>query len=76
MRVAETAAIGVETSHDQQQSQIVLLAPHQGGNKPRRRCNHATLSLDDLWPAFPCLYPAGLALPIFLTRSGHVDDPS
>jgi len=39
--------------HDQHQSQIVLLAPHQDGTKRGRRCSHATWSLDKLWAAFP-----------------------
>jgi len=33
---------GPEIPHDQQQFQIVLLAPHQDGTKQSRRCSHAT----------------------------------
>jgi len=33
---------------DQQQSQIVLVAPHQEGIKQGRRCSHATWCLDPL----------------------------
>jgi len=51
-RVAGAAALGgPEIPHDQQQSHIVMLAPHQDGTKQGRRCSHATL--DDLWAAFP-----------------------
>jgi len=39
----------------QQQSQIVLFAPHQDGTKQGWRCSHATWSLDELWAAFPWL---------------------
>ena len=38
--------------HGQQQSQIVLLAPHQDGTKEDQRCSNATRSLDDLWSSF------------------------
>ena len=44
---------GPEMPHDQQQSQIVLLVPHQNEAKQGRRCSHATWSLDELWVAFP-----------------------
>ena len=43
---------GPEIPRDQQQSQIVLLAPHQDGTKQGWRCSHATWSLDKLWAAF------------------------
>ena len=38
---------GPEIPQDQQQFQIVLLAPHQHGTKQGRRCSHATWSVDD-----------------------------
>jgi len=53
-RVAGAAALGrPEMSHDQQKSQIVLLAPHQDGTKQGGRCSRATWSLDKLWTTFP-----------------------
>jgi len=52
-RVAGAAALGgLEIPHDQQQFQIVLLAPHQDGTKKGQRCSHPTWSLDELWAAF------------------------
>jgi len=42
---------GLDIPRGLQQSQIVLLAPHQNGTKQGRRCSHSTL--DDLWIAFP-----------------------
>jgi len=33
--------------------------------KQGRRCTHSTWSLDDLWAAFPWVWPAELALPVF-----------
>jgi len=50
---AAAAPRGPEIPHDQQQSQMVLLAPHQDGTKKGRRCSYATWSLDKLWAAFP-----------------------
>ena len=44
-----------EIPHDQQQSQMVPLAPHQDGTKKVQRCSYATWSLDKLWAAFPCV---------------------
>jgi len=41
---------GIEIPHGQQQSQVVLLAPHHDGIKQGRRCNHYTWSLDDSGP--------------------------
>ena len=53
-RVVWSAALGEpKIPHDQQQSQIVLLAPHQDGTKQGLRRSHATWSLDELWAAFP-----------------------
>jgi len=46
------ASEGPEISHDRQQSQEALLAPHQDGTKQGRRCSHSTWSLDELWAAF------------------------
>ena len=44
-RVEEAAALwGLEIPHEQQQSQIVLLAQHQDGTQQSRRCNHSTWS--------------------------------
>ena len=65
-RVVGAAALGgPEIPHDQQQSQIVLLAPHQAGTKQYRRCSHATRSSDCLWAASRgCrLQPEGLSSP-------------
>ena len=56
---------GLQIPHGQQQSQIVLLAPHQNGTKQGRKCNHSTWSLDDLLVALSWVYPARLASPIF-----------
>ena len=53
--VGAAALGGSEIPHDQQQSQIVLLAPHRDGTKQGRRCNRATWSLDKFWVAFPCV---------------------
>jgi len=50
-RVAGAAAPGLEIPHVQQQSQIVLLAPHQDGTKKSQRCIHSTWSLNELWTA-------------------------
>jgi len=39
-RIAGAAALGgLEILHDQQQSEIVLLAPNQNGTKQGRRCS-------------------------------------
>jgi len=56
---------GLGTPHGQQPFQIVLLALHQDGTKQGRRCSHSTWSLDDLWVAFPLVWPVGLASPVF-----------
>jgi len=42
-----------EIAHDQEESQTVLLAPHQDGTKKSRRCSHAAQSLVKLWAIFP-----------------------
>ena len=56
-RVARAAAVGGPgIPRDQQQSQIVLLAPHQDGTKQGRRCSHVTWSLDKLWAALPLVF--------------------
>jgi len=47
---------GTGIPRDQQQFQIVLLAPHQDGTKQGRRCSHATWSLDKLWAALPLVF--------------------
>jgi len=53
-RVAGVAALGgLEILHGFQQSLIVPQGSHQDGTKQRRRCNHVTWSLVDLWAAFP-----------------------
>jgi len=53
-RVAGAAVSGgLEAPHGQQQFQVILMAPHQGGTKQGRRCCHSTWSLDDLWADFP-----------------------
>jgi len=39
--------------------ELVLLAPQQGGTKHGWRCSHSTWSWDDLWAAFPWVWPAG-----------------
>jgi len=50
-RVSGAAAPrGPATPHDQQQSHIVLLAPHQDGTMKVGICNCASWSLDKLWP--------------------------
>jgi len=52
-RVAGTAAVGgLEVPHDQQQSHVVVLAPHQDFTKQGQRCSHSTWSLDELCTAF------------------------
>jgi len=43
----------LEIPHGFQQSQIVLLHPHQGGTKTGRISNHNIWFLDCLWAAFP-----------------------
>jgi len=49
-RVAGTAAQeGLEPSHGQQQSQMVLLAPHQDMTKQGQRYNHYCWFLHDIW---------------------------
>ena len=56
-RVAREAALGGhEIPHGQQQSQIVLLAPHQDGTKQGQRCSHSTWSLNEFWTAFLWVY--------------------
>jgi len=45
-------AVGLGIPRDQQQFQIVLLAPHQDGTKEGRRCSQSNWSLDDIWVAF------------------------
>ena len=58
-------AVGeLETPHDQQPSQVVLLVPHPDRTKQGRRCNHATRSLVDLG-CWLQVQPAGLASAIF-----------
>jgi len=53
-RVVGIVALGgLEIPYDQQQSQIVPLAPHQDRTKQSRRCGQATWTLVDLWAAFP-----------------------
>ena len=45
-----TASLGgLEITHSQYQSPIVLLAPHKDGNKQGWRCCHSTRYLNDLW---------------------------
>jgi len=43
---SRAAALGLEIPHDQQQSLIVLLAPHQDGTKQGRRCNYVANLVD------------------------------
>ena len=62
--VAQAALGGHEICHDQQQSQIVLLAPHQDWTKQGRRCSHCTWPLVDL-AALRWVSPPGLASPTF-----------
>jgi len=52
-RVAGATALGLGIPRDQQQFQIVLLAPHQDWTKEGRRCSQSNWSLDDIWVAFP-----------------------
>jgi len=53
-RVVWAAALGgLEISRGQQQSLIVLLAPHQDGTKQGPGCSHSAWSLGDLLAAFP-----------------------
>jgi len=53
-RVAGPAAVaGLKIPHSQQQSQVVVLAPHQDGTEQGRRYNHSTWSLGELLAAFP-----------------------
>jgi len=52
-RLSGAAALGrPEIPHDQQQSQIPLLAPQQDGTKQGERCSHTTWSLDEPRVAF------------------------
>ena len=53
--VVEAVALGgLRIPHDQQQSHIVQLAPHQDWTKEGRRCSPCTWPLDDLcWVALP-----------------------
>jgi len=44
---------GLGIYQGQQQFQIVLPAPHQGGTKQCRRCSYSTSTLDDLLVALP-----------------------
>ena len=60
-----TALGGLAIRHGQMRSPIVLLVPHQDGNKQGQRCSHSTRSLNGLWSAFPWVQPAGLASIIF-----------
>jgi len=65
-RVAGAEALrGLEISHGQRQFLVNLLAPHQKGTKQGRRCSHSTWSMNDLWAAFPWVYPARLASSVF-----------
>jgi len=43
---------GLEIPHDQYESQIALLTPHEDGTKQSQSCSHSTWSLDELWAAF------------------------
>ena len=54
-----------ELTHGLQQPQIVLLAPHHDVTKQGRRCGYSTWSLDDLWVAFPWMWPARPTMQIF-----------
>jgi len=48
-----TALGGLGIPHGQQQSQIILLAPHPDETRQGRRSSHSTLAFDGLWAAFP-----------------------
>jgi len=48
-----SSSLGLKIPHDQQQSQIVLLAPHQDGTKQGRRCSHSTWSFGRPVDRFP-----------------------
>jgi len=50
---AATALGGLGIPHDQQQFQIVLLAPHQDGTEQGRRYSQSNWSLGDIWVVFP-----------------------
>jgi len=55
---------GLEISHGQQQSQVVMLAPHQGGTKQGRRCSHSIQSycrLHLFLGRLPGRFPVGVA---------------
>jgi len=60
-----TAPEGLGIPRDQQQFQIVLLAPHHDGTKQGRRCRQSNWSFDDISVAFPWVSPAGHASPVF-----------
>ena len=55
------ALLGLEILHGFQQPLIVLLARHQGGAKPGRRCNNTTWSLVGLSGDLLWVQPAVLA---------------
>jgi len=50
-----TSLEGLGKPNNQQQFQIVLLAPHQDETKRGRWWSHATWCLDDIWVTFPWL---------------------
>ena len=75
--MARVAALGgLEIPHDQQQSQIVLLASHQDRTKQGQRWSHSTWSLDKLWAAFLWVFvdcsSKDLLRQSFLGDSGHM----
>jgi len=72
-RVAGAAALGrLEIPHDQEQSQIILLAQHQNGTKQGRRCYHSTWSLGEHLAAFPWFSQQDLPSQTLLGLSGHL----
>ena len=73
--LARVAGAGrLEISHGQQQSQIVLPAPHQDGTNQCRRCNHSTWSLDDLLAACTWGSQQDVARQPFVGHSWHTTE--
>ena len=75
--IAGAAALGgPEIPHDQQQSQIVLLAPHQDRTRQGWRCTHAPSSLNKL-QALPVVVDCNLkdlVSHLFLGHFGHMTE--
>ena len=75
-RDAGTAALErLETPRGQQQSERVLLAPHQGGTKQDRRCSHSIRFLDDIWATSRGCIQQESPRQFFVGHSGYMAEP-